>query len=66
MAVALNHLRREILRRPAERVALVIFVFFYFSQTEICQVEVPILIKQDILKLQIPVQDILLMQMANG
>ena len=61
-----NHLWRQVLRRPTERVWLFCFWFYNLGQTKVSKHDVAILIEQDILRLQVSVEDVWLVQVAKS
>jgi hypothetical protein len=65
MAIPDDHLRGEVLRRPAEGVGLVFLALSHLGEAEVSQLQVPILIEEDVLWLQVPVQNVLLVEMSK-
>ena len=62
MALVEKHFRRQVLRSAAEGVGTRLAVL---RETEVGQLEVTLLINEDILRLQITVDDVLLMQILE-
>ena len=65
MAQLVNDFGRQILRRTAERLRLLV-ALENLGETEVGQRDVAILTHEDVLRLQITIDNLLLMQMAKG
>eukprot|EP00350_Pseudokeronopsis_sp_OXSARD2_P007223 CAMPEP_0170551992 /NCGR_PEP_ID=MMETSP0211-20121228/9974_1 /TAXON_ID=311385 /ORGANISM="Pseudokeronopsis sp., Strain OXSARD2" /LENGTH=387 /DNA_ID=CAMNT_0010859499 /DNA_START=410 /DNA_END=1573 /DNA_ORIENTATION=- len=65
MARAYQHLWGQVLCRPAEGVRQLV-LGDHLRQPKVCQVQIPILSKEDVLWLQVPVDDALRVQVADG
>lgn len=57
MAGTKNHLRRQVLRCAAEGVRLLPLRIFDLGEAEVRKEDVSIIVEQDILRLQVPVDD---------
>ena len=66
VTVADDHLWWQVLRCATEWVWLIFFAGSHFCKAEICQKKIPVFIEKNVFRLQITVQDIFLVQMANS
>lgn len=66
MAVTNDHLWRKVLWCATERVRLVLLASKHFRESEISQQQIAVVVKQNILGFQIAIEDVLLMEMAEG
>ena len=66
MSRAYDHLRREVLRRAAERVRLLAILLHDLSKTKVSKHDVAIVIQKDILWLQITIDDVAFVEIPEG
>lgn len=62
MALVEQYFWRQVLRRAAKRVGAGLAVL---GETEVCQFEVSLLVNEDVLRLQIAIDDVLLVQILE-
>jgi hypothetical protein len=60
-----NHLRREVLRRAAERVGLFSVLLNNLGETEISQHDVAVLVEENIFGFQISIDNVAAVQVAK-
>ena len=65
MSRADDHLRREILRRATERIRLAAVRGDDFCETKICQHNVTVLVQQNVLRLQVSVDYLTVVQIPK-
>lgn len=61
-----QHLRRHVLRRPAEGVGSVSELEANLGEAEVCELQMPVLVQHYVLRLQVSVEDVVLVQVLYG
>ena len=60
MALPINYLRGKVFRGPAQSKSIRVALYVFLGQSKVCQFRIPISVDQDVLWLQIPVDDLVL------
>ena len=66
VALPINYLRSKVFRGPAQSEGVRVALYVFLGQSEVCQLRIAISVDQDILWLQIPVNDLVLVKMIYG